>query len=470
MRLSSLRAALTAGSIVVPAMLLSACNIQSIGASSLPPGVPDPTSLKNPAGAMEMYQGAIHAFEYSEGVQTLGSGAAASNGAFIQAMLSSGLVSDELSAGNLGGPIGDYYPNGLTSTDSTDSRNILAPTAGAGNGGGSDAYSALQGVRTAAAQAIGALQAYDPAAPAALRGHLYAYRGYAETLLAELYCSGVPLSTYVFNGDYVLAPSSTTAQVLQAAVAQFDTALTLGADSAQLVNLARVGIGRAQLDLGQYGDAAQAVAQVPDNFQFQFWVDWTGEQANRQGIFSIASATVSDREGVNGLPFISSGDPRSAVVVAPTSPNLYGQQQYLPAAYGGNTLAVAPITVASGVEARLIEAEAALQANDVGTWLLKLNRARAIAADTLPPLTDPGTDTARVSLTFSERAYDLFLTGHRLGDLRRLVRQYRRPQQAVFPTGKYPSGIPVYGSAVNVPIPSSEYVNPLFHGCLNGSA
>jgi len=44
----------------------------------------------------------------------------------------------------------------------------------------------------------------------------------------------------------------------------------------------------------------------------------------------------------------------------------------------------------------------------------------------LAALTDPGTAEARVDLLFRERAFWFFLTGHRQGDLRRLIRQYGR--------------------------------------------
>jgi hypothetical protein len=86
-------------------------------------------------------------------------------------------------------------------------------------------------------------------------------------------------------------------------------------------------------------------------------------------------------------------------------------------------------------------------------------------------LTDPGTAAGRVSLLFQERAYWLFLTGHRQGDLRRLVRQYGRSPNAVYPSGVYLApGTGFYGTDVTAPIPSSEYINPLFQGCQNRDA
>ena len=60
-------------------------------------------------------------------------------------------------------------------------------------------------------------------------------------------------------------------------------------------------------------------------------------------------------------------------------------------------------------------------------------------------------------------------TAHRLGDMRRLVRQYSRPQETVFPVGEYHKG-GEYGSDVNFPVSSDERNNPKFTGCIDRSA
>jgi hypothetical protein len=186
----------------------------------------------------------------------------------------------------------------------------------------------------------------------------------------------------------------------------------------------------------------------------------------------LNAATVADREGVNGIPYISSHDPRSAVVVDTFYLRSFPAKYQ--ASLSGN--GASPIVIASGIEARLIEAETQLQPADVpsGPWLQTLNNLRGTIG--LSDTTDPGDAEGRISLLFSERAYWLFLTGHRQGDLRRLLREYGsypkfNDQSLVYPAGEYTaSGTGVYGSDVVVPIPLAEYTNSLFHGCINRGA
>ena len=81
-----------------------------------------------------------------------------------------------------------------------------------------------------------------------------------------------------------------------------------------------------------------------------------------------------------------------------------------------------------------MEAEVALHNNDA-RWLTILNALRTPAG--LSPLTDPGTAAGRVDLVYHERAFWMYLTARRLGDLRRLIRNYGRSPESVFPTGAY---------------------------------
>jgi hypothetical protein len=404
--------------------------------------------------------------------------------------------------------------------------------------GGRLSYNNLNAFRKLANQAIGALAAYDTVATdtasvRVLRSELYALEGYGEIMLSDLFCSGVPLSTLDFEQDYTLHTGSTTAQVYEDAIAKFDTALVLAAGNDRMTNLARVGRGRAWLNLGQYDSAAAAVKDVPNDFQYQLAGAWYGAGVGPSAATNVleANAKVSDREGLNGLPYISIADPRSAAIAVSYS----GRIQQFPAKYQSVlTGEMSPIIIADGTEAQLIRAEGALHAGDVGTWLTTLNALRTsgvvdsvawldtvgvttgIYGDTgrfvsqhvdtvynathtsiahiytintyqrpvwqagtggmsgLYPISDPGNDAARVDTMFTERATWLFMTGHRQGDLRRLLREYgptypsMSDQAHVYPVGTYTApGRGIYGNDVTVPIPATEYANPLFHGCLN---
>jgi hypothetical protein len=125
--------------------------------------------------------------------------------------------------------------------------------------------------------------------------------------------------------------------------------------------------------------------------------------------------------------------------------------------------------VVTGVEARLIEAEAVLRSNPA-QWLAIHNDLRATVPG-LTPLADPPSEEERISTHFRERAMWMFGTGTRLGDLRRLIRQYGRDAESVFPTGIWFKASTPYGTDVNFPIPQNEENNPNFgNGCLDRNA
>nr|MBA3554116.1 hypothetical protein [Gemmatimonadales bacterium] len=94
----------------------------------------------------------------------------------------------------------------------------------------------------------------------------------------------------------------------------------------------------------------------------------------------------------------------------------------------------------------------------------------------LDPLDTPGDLVEATDVLFRERAFWLYATGHRLGDLRRLIRQYGRDAETVFPTGEYYKGGLTYGEDVNLPLPRREQNNPnlpddpSLAGCLNRDA
>lgn len=326
------------------------------------------------------------------------------------------------------------------------------------------AYERLHTARIEAAQAIRQLRAYAPNTPPARIGQLFAFSGYAKLLLAEDYCPGMAFNEITPDHQLRYGRALTTDEMFDLALADLDTAVTLAADSARILGLARVGKARALLGLGRFAEAAEAAAPVPTDYVFE--IEHTTEAPSQTNLLNFGTTrlrySVADREGGNGLDFVSAGDPRVRVTArGRTFDNLntgYSIDKY--------PTTTSPMVLASGIEARLIEAEAALRANDVTTWLGILNTLRAEAiTPALPPLEDPGDERARVDLHFRERAFWLFATGHRLGDLRRLIRHYGRTPDEVFPTGDHHHGGP-YGTATSIPFPAeTEGLNPNVTGC-----
>ncbi len=346
------------------------------------------------------------------------------------------------------------------------------------------AYSELQQARIQSLQAADVLEHNASTARSSDLGEVFALAGYAEVLLAEHMCSGIPLSQVALSSTITPGDPLSTDSVLRVAVAHFDSATAHAGGAAAITNLAAVGRGRALVDLGRTADAGAAVAQVPAAFLYTLELP-----ATRQDIYQLmasgADVYVADSKGTNGLPFVSARDPRLPTASAGQTP--VGTTAVYPLKFASTATSNGPIPLTDGVEAGLITAEAALTAHDVMGWLAALNTLRAnfvalrgpYPADTsyhqLQPLADPGSDSARVSLTFRERAFWLYGTGHRLGDLRRLIRQYGRDQAQVFPVGAYVNGTAstfrsTYGADVNYPIGIVEQGNPKFHGCLDMQA
>jgi hypothetical protein len=289
--------------------------------------------------------------------------------------------------------------------------------------------------------------------------------GFSFLFLAENFCSGVPVSSTSLDGEVTFGASQTTQQLLDSAMTRFNAALaiagTAGATAEQ--NLARVGIARAYLDGGNFAQAATAVSGVPTSFVYNVAYSESSTGQNNgvwQHINSERRSSPASGEGVNGIVFFKRGakpntiDPRVSVdsvgAGLGTTVPFYAEHKY--------DTRGAPIPLASGVEARLIEAEVALNKGTSAAYLTTLNSLRT-SGNVTGTLTDPGNATGRVKQFFQERAMWLWLTGHRLSDLRRMVRQYQFSAESVFPTGQTIFGAP-YGTDVNLPIPFQEQNNP----------
>jgi starch-binding outer membrane protein, SusD/RagB family len=342
--------------------------------------------------------------------------------------------------------------------------------------------------------AIASMQQYNPDSSSMI-GELYAELGFFEMTLADNFCNGIPLG-HTTNGVIVYGAPLTDAQVYDSASAHLDTALAYSSKktdtySVYVNRLARVWKARVLTDLGQYATAATyvPVATVPTTFTYDMTFSATGGTNAMYGInTSTARVGVADSFSViggqkavikNALPFGSSGDPRVQVVLGSTV-GAKPEDQVTSPFYVSNLWKTQfdPMVLASGVDARLTEAEAKLAANDIPGMMAILNDLRTnptrpviglITIPVMPALATPATKDDALTLLFRERGFWTFGRGQRLADLRRLVRQYGRTDSQVFPTGLYFKG-GSYGTDENIPVPNSEEVNPLFHGCLDRKA
>src|SRR3990172_293014 len=337
-----------------------------------------------------------------------------------------------------------------------------------------------------------ATNTYKPT-PAWGIGQMWWTMGYAELSLAENFCNGVPLGD-ASTGQPVYGPPLTSAEILGIAIPPFDSALAMAtatdANSVGLKNLATIHKARALVDLGQFSAAAALVAPIATNYGntvFTFTLT-AGDGVRDVFIWnynnSVKRMTVSDSYDITGviknaLPFASAQDPRVKTVGSSTGTSARGR------GFDGSTNLVTqeiwgrldPPYIVSGLDARLIEAEAKVQATDFAGTTAVLNALRATPQTLGPAFTTPvmaalpvpATKDAAIDQFFREKAFWQFSRGYRLNDLRRLVRQYGRLQGNVFPSGTYFKG-DTYGSDVNFPVTPNELNNPQFTGCIDRKA
>jgi hypothetical protein len=408
------------------------------------PNIVDPDAINSPEGAQSLRLGAIADFAFAKD----GDGSQFDDGL----ILVSGLLSDEF----------------LHSTTPPSEQEIDQRTTALINPSLSDVYRNLHKARVGLENAATALRQFlllpdetpDIAEMHALAGFTYIYFG-------ENFCSGVPFSR-VSGDSLVFGNPEATPAIFNRALARFDSALAepgFALDDGTLANLIAVGQGRALVDLGQFATGAAAVQAVPTEFAYNtehaespvriqnaIWSYTTG------GLWSVA-----DIEGEVGLPFRTAEDPRVPFTDFEDTGLDLITPQFSADKYPD---ASSPVPVADGIEARLIEAEAQLQASQRAAMTTTLNDLRQAFDLGLADLSVPGSQSEAEDLLFSERAFWLYATGHRLGDMRRLLRQYGRTEDTVFPTGDYHKG-GSYGSDVNLPIPIEEGNNPNSHGCLD---
>jgi hypothetical protein len=385
------------------------------------------TDAASADGALALKAGTIQRF-------TIGLGGAEQPDALFNY---SGLITDEFISGDT-----------FEQRNTTDQRDINAT-----NSFLSGMTLQLNQVRTQGQLAIAALREYVPNSGPDV-GLMYALSGFIENIEGENYCNGLVFSNIV-DGVETLGDPIPVDSAFKLAVASADAAIAEAGSDAKVGNLARIVKGRALLNLARYSEAAAAVASVPTTYKYE--VTYSANTSSNR-IWGLNNSSrrysVPEKEGGNGLPWRSANDPRLPVVDGKRTSFDSGTPFWYQDKWGQYSA----IPVATGIEARMIEAEAALKAGQIATWLAKHNDARATVAG-LGAMTDPGTDAARVDKHFYERGFWFWGTAHRLGDLRRLVRQYGRTAESVFPSGAYFKG-GNYGTSYNIPVPIQETNNP----------
>jgi hypothetical protein len=354
-------------------------------------------------------------------------------------------------------------------------------------------YATIQQARGYIRDAINSLKANAPTETDRL-AEMYAMLGLTELSLAEYFCNGIPMGETVGGVVNYTDPLTNTAVYTQA-LAHLDSAITIasgsGAGTVRVRNLAAVLKGRTLVDLGRFADAAAAVTGVPTSFQYVFaFLQTSGDNAiwtNHTSAAASARYVVGDSVGLsqgspgiirNVVPFGSLNDPRVPITGTWSSISSTGFDQTTP--WVRTTMfqnRETSMVVASGIDARLIEAEARLRANDVTGTMSILNALRTaaqnvgqLAVPAQAALATPASQDAAVSLFFREKALWQFGRGTRLGDLRRLVRQYNRSESNVFPEGAFHKSPFSFGDDMNFPVPDSEKQNPKFTGCLDRNA
>jgi starch-binding outer membrane protein, SusD/RagB family len=450
--------------LAVACAVLSACDPNNLLNVHDPDTVP-PSDVNSKAGLPFLFAGAVQTFQ----VAFSGAGDEANNGHEGQINMS-GLLTDELI------DIESFPTRQQVDARNTQPNNVSLK----------GTFADLSAARAAADNASAAYAKFDPTNPTWPR--VLDYAGYSYLMFAEYYCDGVPFSTLnTTNGAITYGQPLTRREIRQVALAKFDSALSLGAaavaaDNAagnstaidsEVIYLARVGAARTLMDSNDYASAATIAATVPAGFQYLV-ENSTNNPIQFNGIwnYNVAGSFfgVGDFDGGTGLGFVSAQDPR-VLTIDTGEPGTIGfgpdwVQQEIYSQPGSNAV------LASGLEAQLIIAEANLKAGNVGGWAGILNTLRSGAG--ILPLPADSTTAAppdlQVDVMFRERAFWLYLTGHRMEDLRRLVRQYGRGEASVFPSVNPTAIGGTYGSNVDFPVSEDEENNPNFHGCMNRSA
>ena len=276
-----------------------------------------------------------------------------------------------------------------------------------------------------------------------------AFAGYGYTAMGEAMCEAV-VSLFDADGELQFGTSlETPAQIFQRALPHYQEAITIAtaAGDADMLNLASVGLARAQLSLGNWQEVVDAVAAVPTDFQY--WLEYSEASGSQNNI--LRSRVTGSNHSLGMHPSILQTAPGEVfgdqdLITGQTDPRIqhtttwtlghnrltqlykpyqglrFGEYSGLIQANGDTDLPLydrgTNILLADYNEAQhhRFEALGMLGGNDAAI-LTFVNDRRV--ANNQPTVTLSG--AALMAELREQRKRDLFLGGFRLGDLRRWV-------------------------------------------------
>lgn len=406
-----------AGLLIASAFLLTACsdilNVDS-------PQQVAADILNDPAHAALLVSGVVSDFDCALGSY----------------IVASGLLADELHDGTF---TASRWP--------TPSRNLSGTEVYGTNGCTTlGVYTPLSTARWTADDALRKLEAWTDAEVAGRSqkiGVVAAYSGYAHVLLGEGMC------TVAFDVGPELQPADAFARAEERFTRAIQAATAAGDD--ETLNMALVGRARARLNMGNLAGAEADAALVPEGFEkvavrsdldarTRNRIAWESPWSNGTG---TAGASISVKEPFRNLTVNGEPDPRVPVTDMngttsdAVTPN-WRQDKY--------TSNADPVPIATWEEAQLILAEVRGGQEAVAI----INDLRDEYG--LDPFASTD-ETAIQAQVQEERRRELFLEGHRLGDM-------RRKNLPLFPaTGEPYNKGGTYGDARCFPLPDVERRN-----------
>lgn len=277
------------------------------------------------------------------------------------------------------------------------------------------------------------------------------YAAYTRMLLAEAFCESA------INGGQGLTSDERMADAL--AAFQDAGSAAQAAGRSDLVAASKLGEARADLWLGDFPAAGAAAAEIPADLAFESYYS-TASVAQKNKVVRLTYAIDEARRFTIGDGSLAATgherwqyfDEWVSLGLMEERPDLLSFNPAVPVVLQLKyPTPDAPIVMASGAEARLIEAEVKLRGNDPGGAAGIVNTLRSDHWG-LGPISFSGNLATDLPVMAHERARELWLTGGRLATLRR----YAEDGVDLFPGGKQ-------GTDSCFPVPQRELdTNPNF--------